>query len=67
MKTLLPKEGSKWSGTDCRDVFHVINTVEIDGHTWVYYIKDINKETNEIREYSCYVESFLQRFRPLPD
>ena len=63
----IPKDGSKWSGTDCKDVFHVLHTIELEGHTWVHYIKETKKETNEAREYSCYLESFLQRFRPLPE
>ena len=67
MKITLPKEGSKWSGTDSKDIFHVLHTIELEGHTWVHYIKETTKETNEPREYSCYVESFLQRFRPLPE
>lgn len=62
----LPKEGSKWAGND-RDVFHILHTIELDGHTWVHYIKETKKETSEVREYSCYLESFLQRFKPLPE
>jgi hypothetical protein len=66
MKTKLPKNGSKWVGTG-RDTFHVLSTVELEGHTWIHYIKETDKETNEIREYSCYLESFLSRFTPLPE
>jgi hypothetical protein len=66
MKTTLPKDGSKWVGHE-RDTFHVLHTIELDGHTWVHYIKETTKETNEIREYSCYLESFLARFTPLPE
>lgn len=62
----LPKDGSKWSGND-NNVFHVLHTIEIDGQTWVHYIKETKKETNEVREYSCFLESFLQRFNPLPE
>jgi len=58
-----PKEGSKWSGSDNK-VFHVIHVVDVDGHTWVHYEQD---KVNESREFSCYLESFLQRFRELPD
>jgi hypothetical protein len=61
-----PKDGSRWVGTG-RDVFHVLHTIELEGHTWVHYIKETKEETNEIREYSCYLESFLQRFNPLPE
>jgi hypothetical protein len=60
----IPKIGSKWSGTG-REVFHVLHTIELDGNTWVHYIKETKKETNEPREYSCYLESFLQRFTPI--
>jgi hypothetical protein len=59
------REGSKWVGnTD--DRFHVIHVIELDGHTWVHYIKE-NAPEDSNREYSCYVESFLQRFRPIPE
>jgi hypothetical protein len=60
------KEGSKWSGTGDNNKFHVIHVIEIDGHTWVHYIKE-NAPEDSNREYSCYLESFLQRFRPLPE
>lgn len=55
----LPKEGSRWSGNG-REVFVVLHTVKIDGHTWVHY----RKETGE-GEYSCYLESFEQRFKEI--
>ena len=64
MNMKIPKDGSKWTGGS-GDVFHVLHTVEIDGHTWVHYWKD-TAEGQETREYSCYVESFLSRFRELP-
>lgn len=42
--------------------FRVLNVVTLeDGHTWVYYIKN-NADPESCREYSCYVESFLERF-----
>ena len=63
----LPKIGSRWSGNDTRQVFHVLHTIELDGHTWVHYIKEDTKDINETREYSCYLESFLERFRALPE
>lgn len=59
MTTQLPKDGSRWTGGD-RKVFIVINTVVIDDNTWIHYRDDQ-------REYSCFVESFLQRFNPLPE
>jgi hypothetical protein len=62
---MIVKEGSRWSGNN-GDMFHVIHVVEIEGHTWVHYIKEKAPEDSN-REYSCYLESFLQRFRSVPD
>jgi hypothetical protein len=59
------KEGSKWEAADGAK-FHVIHVVELEGHTWVHYIKE-NTNEDSIREYSCYLESFLQRFRKSPE
>jgi hypothetical protein len=58
------KEGSKWWAGD--KVFQVINVLEIDNHTWVYY-RTVKPVDEEPREYSCYIESFLQRFTALPE
>jgi hypothetical protein len=55
------KVGSKWVGNE-NHTFRVIQVVEIDGHTWVHYIKE-NAPEDSNREYSCYMESFLSRFR----
>ena len=63
----IPKDGSRWTGTDGGEVFHVLHTIELEGHTWVHYIKETRKDTGETREFSCYLESFLQRFRALPE
>jgi hypothetical protein len=63
----LPKIGSKWSGSDSQQIFHVLHTIELEGHTWVHYIRETTKDINETREYSCYLESFLERFRALPE
>ena len=52
--------GSKWFANNF-EKFQVINVTEIEGHTWVYYRK-FNSDPEEIREYSCYIESFLSRF-----
>jgi hypothetical protein len=52
-------EGSKWMGGDHKR-FHVIHVIEIDGHTWVHYISD----DTDAKEYSCYIESFVERFSP---
>jgi len=59
------KEGSRWVGSN-NDKFHVIHVIELEGHTWVHYIKE-NAPDGEIREYSCYQESFLSRFSPVPE
>jgi len=59
------KTGSKWSGNE-ENIFRVIQVVELDGHTWIHYIKE-NEPEDSNREYSCYEESFLSRFRELPD
>jgi hypothetical protein len=57
------KEGSKWGSPDGKK-FHVIHVVDVDNHTWVHYEQD---NILESREYSCYIESFLQRFTELPE
>jgi hypothetical protein len=57
------KEGSRWAGND-RTRFHVLSVVELEGHTWVHYIKE-NAPEDSTREYSCYIESFLSRFSPI--
>jgi len=59
MKTQLPEDGSKWIGTDYKIIFTVLHSIELDGNTWIHY-RD-NKQ-----EYSCYVESFLERFNEIP-
>lgn len=56
--------GSRWWAGD-NQRFVVIDVVTIEGHTWVHYRDDKNKENP--REYSCYLESFLSRFSGLPE
>jgi hypothetical protein len=58
----IPKDGSKWTG-NVGDIFHVLHTIELEGKTWIHYIKEDSKDP---REYSCYLESFLERFREIP-
>ena len=53
------KVGSVWEGND-RKQFIVLSTIEKDGHVWVHY-RENGKDQNQ--EYSCYVESFINRFR----
>ena len=59
------KQGSRWSSTDKE--FIVLAVVEQDGHTWVHYREDLGIKVPALqcREYSCYQESFLQRFREI--
>ncbi len=57
------KEGSKWSSSDGK-VFHVIHRIELEGHIWIHYILE---SVNDPKEFSCYEESFLSRFTPLPE
>jgi len=59
------REGSKWDGGQGK-IFRVLNIVQIEGHTWVHYIKDNAPEDSE-REYSCYIDSFRSRFTQLPE
>jgi hypothetical protein len=56
------KERSRWHSIEKK--FIVLHTVEQDGHTWVHYRDEVG---NPPREYSCYKESFLQRFSPMPE
>lgn len=57
------KQGTKWSSTDGKE-FVVIHVIEKEDHTWVHYRENCRDEP---REYSCYIESFLSRFRLLPE
>lgn len=59
------KVGSKWVGNG-HDRFRVLHVIELEGHTWIHYIKE-NAPEDFVREYSCYEESFLARFRQTPD
>lgn len=52
------KPGSLWwSGTE---YFRVLSRAEVNGEVWIHY----RKEASGAQEYSCYEQSFLQRFRP---
>ena len=61
------KEGSLWWASNDKK-FRVLSVTQAEGHTWVHY-RDEPKgfADKNLREYSCYVESFLQRFRQLPE
>lgn len=55
-------KGSKWWAGQ-GEQFVVLDVITIEGYTWVHYRNDGKNPTTE---YSCYLESFLQRFSPLP-
>ncbi len=59
------KSGSRW-WTSNGEKFIVLAATTIDGNDWVYYRAEKLKN-EEVREYSCYKESFLSRFSPLPE
>lgn len=52
-------EGSFWSTADGRE-FLVLSVSEQEGNTWVHYRR---QDRRDPQEYSCFVESFIQRFR----
>ena len=55
--------GSLWR--DARgNFFRVISVIEKDGHTWVHYRRDTGVRISflETTEFSCYQESFVERF-----
>ena len=62
------KEGTVWGTSDGKR-FRVISVTELEGHTWVHYREDrgIKVPVIECKEYSCYVESFVQRFSQTPE
>ncbi len=57
------KEGTRWSAGDGKE-FIVIHVIQREGHTWIHYRTD---KGAELKEYSCYEESFVSRFRQLPE
>jgi hypothetical protein len=56
----LPEVGSKWWSGDAK-IFYVKSVIELEGNTWIHY-----GEFSNGKEYSCYLESFLQRFAEVP-
>jgi hypothetical protein len=59
------KRGSRWSGGDDK-VFVVIGTLPIEQKIWVHY--RLEKPVDHMpAEFCCFEESFLVRFRQLPD
>ena len=59
------KQGTRWCSGQGK-VFVVINTANIEGHDWVYYRME-QPVNDQPKEFSCYQESFLSRFTPLPE
>lgn len=59
------KNGSRWWSNGGR-VFVVINTTNLEGKDWVYYRAE-QPIDHLPAEFSCYQESFLTRFSPLPE
>lgn len=59
------KAGTLWSSSD--KFFRVLSVTEVEGNTWVHYREDRGSKfpVVECKEYSCYLESFVQRFRQL--
>ena len=57
------KAGTRWWGGDKKQ-FVILALVEEGEHIWVHYRED---KGDPPREYSCYLESFLLRFRQLPE
>lgn len=51
------KTGSVWSAINGTE-FRVLSVVDADGHTWVHYIS-----VDTGMEFSCWIESFVNRFR----
>ncbi len=48
--------GEKWRSSDF-ELFRVIDTVNIEGQTWIHYMR-----VRDSLEYSCLEESFIHRF-----
>ena len=59
------KNGSRWSSAD-GTVFIVIGTMLLEGKEWVYYRAEKPKD-HMPEEFSCYQESFVGRFSPMPE
>lgn len=52
--------GSRWQGSESR-IFVVIGTMMVEGKSWVYY--RLEKPVGHLpQEFSCFEESFRQRF-----
>jgi len=58
------KLGSRWAGAGYRQIFVVLAEVELDDGIWIHYREEL---AEPVKEYSCYKDSFLSRFTPLPE
>lgn len=65
------KEGTLWEGAPSATNtprFRVLSVTTVEGHTWVHYREEKKMyPCPDCREFSCYIESFVERFRPLPE
>lgn len=48
--------GERWASSDSK-TFRVLSKVEEGGHVWIHYSDEFG------REYSCWEESFVYRFK----
>ena len=60
---MIVKKGSKWWTSEGKK-FVIIDEVVIEGLVWIHYRE---AEGDPPKEFSCYKESFMSRFTPLPD
>ena len=58
---IVPKNGSRWISKKHEKV-HILGTIDIEGKTWIHYIEEGRKDP---QEHSCYLESFLERFKEI--
>jgi len=58
--TTLIAEGSIWESVNS-DKFRILHVIKLEGRTWVHYYS-----VNQAIEYSCLLESFLERFSQVP-
>jgi hypothetical protein len=61
---MIIKEGTKWDGGNGKVFVVISDEIFTDENIWIHYRTETGNPPNE---YSCYKESFLQRFRPLPE
>lgn len=68
---MLVKEGTLWAGAPTSTgwpKFRVISVTEIEGHTWVHYREEKKiYPCPDCKEFSCYQESFVERFKLIPE